>query len=78
MRVRINDSYGKSREVELSNVLTPSSHDFGSGAIEGVKNQAEANAEAIGRLLEYLVERNKMTLEKAQEIAGYYGNIEKV
>lgn len=71
MKVKIKN-YGSYYEADLNSVLEPRG-DYEGGKMELTFAQAEANKEAIGRLLAYMVEHQQgMSLEKACEIAGVY------
>lgn len=77
MRVRVK-SWRGTQEMELSRHLTPRGESYGEGALESQRAAIEATAEALGRLLERLVENRTITLDEAQEIAGQYGDVEEI
>ena len=75
MKCLISNFAGRKTEIELSSVLEPQTyvHD---GVAERALGQAQANAEAIGRLLAFMVERQRMSLQDAKRISGVYQEIE--
>lgn len=75
MRVKVTRSYdNRVIERDLEDVLKPEGYDS-EGSVERVRDQAEANAKAIGRLLAFMVKRNQMGLQEACDVAGYHGDV---
>lgn len=77
MRVNVKNSMSKVCERDLSYVLTPS---VGAYECDGQLNIIDAlsrkNAEAIGKLIELLVEKEVLTLEEALDVVSFYGDVE--
>jgi hypothetical protein len=64
------------RRVDLASVLAPKGDCQAEGRIESLAEQVTACSEAIGRLLEKLVEKERLTLEEAKEISGLTAELE--
>lgn len=67
MKVKIIDWRNEPIEIELAEALQPVSHADSTGAAERAWDQAEANAEAIGKLAALLVEKGALSIKEAIE-----------
>lgn len=75
MKVLVTD-YGKSREVDLEDVLTPQSmaYEF-SGSMEEALGMARKNSQMLGKLAARMVESGLMSLEDALKAASCYDTV---
>lgn len=75
MKVKTTTWGGREHIEELSSFLTPSNDPYeNGGALEDAQALARKNAEAVGRTLALLVEKEVIDFDEAKTAAGIYDN----
>lgn len=73
MKIKYKSSYREGHiTMALHEYLQPVYRGSDQGSLEQVKAELEVTKESTGKLLEFMVERNIMTLEEAENIAGIH------
>jgi hypothetical protein len=72
VKVKLTHFYGREPfgETTLARALAPDYDSDGGGAVENAHDLARECSNAIGRLMEALVEQKMFTIEQAQTICG--------
>lgn len=73
MKVKVNDYSATGRVMDLAAALTPDESE--GGQIERLERLVQRQAEIIGRMAALMVEKEWLSLDKASDLCGNYGQI---